>query len=102
MLASHYAPRARVRLDARQIEQGEAALLFGKPGMPIAEPSAVLNLSESGNLAEAAANLFSHLRALDASGASTIAVAPIPLTGLGEAINDRLARAAAERPAGAG
>ena len=57
----------------------------------------VLNLSPGGDLVEAAANLFSHLRALDAMGATTIAVAPIPHDGLGEAINDRLARAAAPR-----
>jgi L-threonylcarbamoyladenylate synthase len=98
MLASHYAPRAQVRLNAGEILTGEAALLFGS-----AEPrgleraAAVLNLSESGDLAEAAAHLFSALRQLDASGAQTIAVGPIPETGLGEAINDRLGRAAAER-----
>ena len=57
----------------------------------------VLNLSERGDLIEAAANLFSHLRALDAAGAKSIAVMPIPHDGLGEAINDRLARAAAPR-----
>ena len=57
----------------------------------------VLNLSERGDLIEAAANLFSHLRALDAAGAKTIAVMPIPHEGLGEAINDRLARAASPR-----
>lgn len=98
MLASHYAPRARVRLGVRRIEPGEAALLFG-PGSPpgAAQAHAALNLSEGGDLAEAAARLFGHLRALDASGAETIAVVPIPDTGLGEAINDRLRRAAAER-----
>jgi len=58
----------------------------------------VLNLSSRGNLIEAAANLFSHLRALDASAAATIAVMPVPRAGLGEAINDRLERAAAPRP----
>jgi L-threonylcarbamoyladenylate synthase len=62
-----------------------------------AHASIVLNLSERGDLIEAAANLFSHLRALDASGATTIAVMPVPREGLGEAINDRLARAAAPR-----
>jgi L-threonylcarbamoyladenylate synthase len=56
-----------------------------------------LNLSKRGDLIEAAANLFSHLRALDACGAATIAVMPVPHEGLGEAINDRLARAAAPR-----
>jgi L-threonylcarbamoyladenylate synthase len=98
MLASHYAPRAKVRLRARRIEPGEAALLFG-PGAPpgLAQARAVLNLSETGDLSKAAANLFGHLRALDASGAAVIAVAPVPGHGLGEAINDRLRRAAAER-----
>lgn len=98
MLASHYAPRAKVRLNAKRIEPGEAALLFG-PQAPEGSrsSSAVLNLSENGDLREAAAYLFSYLRKLDASGAPTIAVAPIPETGLGEAINDRLRRAAAER-----
>ncbi|QFU15852.1 L-threonylcarbamoyladenylate synthase [Microvirga thermotolerans] len=98
MLASHYAPRARVRLDAAEIRPGEAALLFG-PHSPSGTERAVaaLNLSETGDLAEAAARLFSCLRRLDATGAEAIAVAPIPETGLGEAINDRLARAAAER-----
>ena len=57
----------------------------------------VLDLSPGGDLVEAAANLFAHLRALDAVGAPVIAVAPIPLEGLGEAINDRLGRAAAPR-----
>lgn len=98
MLASHYAPRARVRLNAWEIRPGEAALLFGSPpphGHLVA--AAALDLSEGGDLVEAAANLFAHLRALDASGADTIAVAPIPDSGLGEAINDRLRRAAAGR-----
>ena len=98
MLLSHYAPRAMVRLDAADIRAGEAALLFG-PAPPAGadRATAALNLSARGDLVEAAANLFSHLRALDASGARAIAVAPIPETGLGEAINDRLRRAAAER-----
>jgi len=98
MLASHYAPRADVRLGAAEIHDGEAALLFG-PARPAGLEKAVaaLNLSERGDLAEAAANLFSHLRALDASGAQTIAVTPVPEQGLGEAINDRLRRAAADR-----
>ena len=98
LLASHYAPRARVRLDARTIRPGEAALLFG-PVAPdgIERGRAALNLSPAGDLAEAAASLFAHLRALDASGAETIAVAPVPEHGLGEAINDRLRRAAAPR-----
>jgi L-threonylcarbamoyladenylate synthase len=99
MLASHYAPRAQVRLNASEIVPGEAALLFGADIPPGAERAAmVLNLSEAGDLREAAARLFSSLRRLDHSGAPTIAVAPIPVRGLGEAINDRLSRAAAERP----
>ena len=73
---------------------GEALLAFG-PAPPGAERARVLNLSPRGDLVEAAANLFSHLRALDAAGATTIAVMPVPHEGLGEAINDRLARAAA-------
>jgi L-threonylcarbamoyladenylate synthase len=98
MLASHYAPRARVRLNATSIEAGEAVLQFG-PGAPHGAETAhaSLNLSKNGDLVEAAAHLFSSLRQLDASGAATIAVSPIPETGLGEAINDRLRRAAAER-----
>lgn len=98
MLASHYAPRARVRLDAADIRPGEAALLFGPGAVMGLEGAAIaLNLSPTGDLAEAAANLFGHLHRLDASGAATIAVAPIPDTDLGEAILDRLRRAAAER-----
>ena len=73
---------------------GEALLAFG-PALQAA--GQILNLSERGDLVEAAANLFSHLRTLDASGAQTIAVMPIPHQGLGEAINDRLQRAAAPR-----
>jgi len=94
MLASHYAPKAKMRLNARDVRSGEALLAFG-PVLPGA--TRTLNLSSGGDLVEAAANLFSHLRALDAAGADTIAVMPIPHEGLGEAINDRLARAAAPR-----
>jgi L-threonylcarbamoyladenylate synthase len=98
MLASHYAPRARLRLDASGVEAGEALLAFGPNPAAGAERAArVLNLSPSGDLIEAAANLFSHLRTLDASGAKVIAVMPVPREGLGEAINDRLVRAAAPR-----
>jgi L-threonylcarbamoyladenylate synthase len=98
MLASHYAPRARVRLAAHSVEPGEAALLLGPEAPPGAERAqASANLSPGGDLVEAAASLFRALRSLDASGASTIAVAPIPEHGLGEAINDRLRRAAAPR-----
>jgi L-threonylcarbamoyladenylate synthase len=95
MMASHYAPRARLRLNARTVEMGEALLAFG-PDLPKGA-RIIGNLSESGNLREAAANLFSMLRRLDKSGVETIAVMPIPTGGLGEAINDRLARAAAPR-----
>lgn len=94
-LASHYAPDARLRLDARDVRTGEALLAFGPNVLPTRGP--MLNLSPSGDLIEAAANLFASLRALDRSGAATIAVMPIPDTGLGEAINDRLRRAAAPR-----
>jgi L-threonylcarbamoyladenylate synthase len=94
MLESHYAPRARLRLDADSARAGEALLAFGPAGE---HSAAMLNLSLGGDLVEAAANLFSHLRALDASGAPSIAVMPVPQEGLGEAINDRLRRAAAPR-----
>lgn len=93
MLASHYAPNALMRLNAEP-QAGEAYLAFGKPA-DFAGP--MRNLSRSGDLHEAARNLFSMLHELDAEGASMIAVAPIPLDGLGEAINDRLERAAAPR-----
>lgn len=92
MMESHYAPRARLRLDASAPDAGEVYLAFGA-----AAPAGGLTLSASGDLSEAAANLYAHLRALDASGAAVIAVAPIPARGLGEAIRDRLARAAAPR-----
>ncbi|MBD8907222.1 L-threonylcarbamoyladenylate synthase [Methylorubrum zatmanii] len=98
LLASHYAPRAGVRLDATAIAPGEAALLFGafRPE-GLKRAAAVESLSERGDPAEAAARLFGALRRLDASGAAVIAVAPVPGEGLGEAINDRLRRAAAPR-----
>jgi L-threonylcarbamoyladenylate synthase len=97
MLASHYAPNALLRLEATSVGPGEALLAFGPA--PVSHPRMAmdLNLSPRGDLIEAAANLFAHLRALDASGAKVIAVMPIPREGLGEAINDRLARAAAPR-----
>lgn len=98
LLASHYAPNARVRLEATRVAPGEALLLFGSfrpEGYEAAR--ACLNLSPAGDPAEAAARLFGALRELDASGAPTIAVAPIPSAGLGEAIRDRLGRAAAPR-----
>jgi L-threonylcarbamoyladenylate synthase len=96
MLASHYAPRTPLRLNARRAEPDEALLAFGPISVAdLDRAKNTLNLSEHSDLIEAAANLFSHLRVLDASGAKFIAVMPIPREGLGEAINDRLARAAA-------
>ena len=95
MLASHYAPRAAVRLNATTVEPGEALLAFGSSAVAgVDKAAAMLNLSARGDLVEAAANLFHHLRELDAKGAVQIAVMPIPNEGLGEAINDRLRRAA--------
>lgn len=88
-LSSHYAPRGTVRLNATTANDGEHLLGFGAI-------DGILNLSPSENLAEAAANLFGHLHLLDAMG-GPIAVAPIPMHGLGRAINDRLNRAAAPR-----
>ncbi len=97
MLASHYAPTGTVRLDATDARQGDAVLDFaGQLGA--GRHVLYRDLSPEGRLDEAAANLFSFLRALDVGPAGHIAVAPIPTTGLGEAINDRLARAAAPRP----
>ena len=99
MLASHYAPRLPLRLDAKRVAPGEALLAFGGNAVPgSGDAAAIRNLSQSGDLIEAAANLFAHLADLDRSGASAIAVTPIPDHGLGEAINDRLLRAAAPRP----
>ncbi len=99
MLQSHYAPRLPVRLDALSVASFEALLAFGVDAVPGTERAlAVLNLSPSGDLVEAAANLFAYLGELDRSGAARIAVQPIPHEGLGEAINDRLSRAAAPRP----
>jgi L-threonylcarbamoyladenylate synthase len=101
MLASHYAPRAKVRLDAMRILPDEALLAFGPRRVCGAQSAMMmLNLSEAGDLREAAANLFSHLGRLDFEGVRCIAVEPIPMHGLGEAINDRLMRAAAPRDAG--
>ena len=98
MLASHYAPGAAVRPNAVELREGEALLAFGPMRIAGSEKAvAVLNLSETGDLHEAAARLFAHLAELDRSGAATIAVEPVPHEGLGEAINDRLARAAAPR-----
>ncbi|RIK87564.1 MAG: threonylcarbamoyl-AMP synthase [Hyphomicrobiales bacterium] len=98
MLASHYAPDAAMRLDAGEVRPGEALLAFGPRRIAGAEGAvAMLNLSETGDLREAAANLYGHIKALDRAGVATIAVEPIPHDGLGEAIADRLGRAAAPR-----
>jgi L-threonylcarbamoyladenylate synthase len=95
MLASHYAPRTPLRLNVERVEADEALLAFGPAAVAGADrASAVMNLSAQGDLDEAAANLFGYLRALDARGARAIAVMPVPDDGLGEAINDRLRRAA--------
>jgi L-threonylcarbamoyladenylate synthase len=95
MLARHYAPATPLRLEAREVARGEALLAFGAT-VPRHE-GPMLNLSPAGDLLEAAANLFAHLRQLDSLRPGGIAVMPIPNEGLGEAINDRLQRAA--RPA---
>ncbi|MGH6916580.1 MAG: L-threonylcarbamoyladenylate synthase [Geminicoccaceae bacterium] len=95
--ASHYAPARPVRLDACTVAPDEALLAFGP--RPLAGCAMVLNLSPVGDLEEAAANLFAMLRALDQPGVRAIAIMPIPRKDLGEAIYDRLARAAAPRPA---
>ncbi len=92
MLASHYAPNARLRLDATALEAADLGLDFAA-----ALPGATLDLSPRGDLREAAANLYAFLRRLDARGPACIAVAPIPAHGLGAAIADRLRRAAAPR-----
>jgi L-threonylcarbamoyladenylate synthase len=97
MLASHYAPRTHVRLNAVTLDAGEALLAFGPHLISEAEQATVMNLSEAGDLVEAAANLFGYLRDLDAKAPRAIAVMPIPHDGLGEAINDRLQRAAIPR-----
>jgi L-threonylcarbamoyladenylate synthase len=93
-LRSHYAPRTPLRLNARGANAGEAFLAFG--ALPV-QARVTRNLSETGDLREAAANLFSMLHELDREGCIAIAVMPIPEHGLGEAINDRLRRAAAPK-----
>jgi len=97
-LASHYAPVRPVRLNATSVTADEGLLAFGP--QPPAGANQVLNLSVSGDLTEAAANLFAHLRALDRPANARIAVMPIPQTGLGLAINDRLRRAATDDGSG--
>jgi L-threonylcarbamoyladenylate synthase len=99
MLESHYAPSAAVRLEAERVGPEEALLAFGPK--PLQGAAVTENLSPSGDLLEAAANLFAALHRLDATGAPAIAVMPIPHEGLGLAINDRLERAAAPRPVAA-
>ena len=98
MLDSHYAPNALVRLNAETVLDGESLLSFGKIETKNAQNARrILNLSPSSDLIEAAANLFQYLRILDKDGISMIAVNPIPNVDLGEAINDRLQRAASPR-----
>ena len=88
--AAHYATHTPLRLNASDVSPGEVLLAFGTP---LGAAKIVRNLSATRDLTEAAANLFSHLRELDRMNASAIAVMPIPNSGLGEAINDRLRRA---------
>jgi len=96
MLASHYAPQAQIRLNVDAVRPGEALLAFGED---VPEHDGQMeNLSTTGNLVEAAANLFAMLRYLDTASPQGIAVMPVPDEGIGEAINDRLRRAAAPRP----
>lgn len=96
MMASHYAPNAGVKLNCEACDNDEAWLGFGNRPTPSTAVHS-LNLSKSSNLVEAAANLYAHLKQLDATGVNTICVSPIPMEELGIAINDRLSRAAAPR-----
>lgn len=98
MLSSHYAPNARMILNVSEASAEDALLSFGPERLPGADKArAEFNLSPRGDLAEAASNLFTAMRALDAAGTGSIRVQFIPSLGLGEAINDRLQRAAAPR-----
>ncbi|WP_336278946.1 L-threonylcarbamoyladenylate synthase [Bartonella sp. CB175] len=98
MLKSHYAPNATVRLNVQKVECGEALLAFGSKRIMGSENAVfILNLSKSGLLEEAAAHLFQYMKQLDSLKVRSIAVEPIPSHGLGEAINDRLIRAAAPK-----
>ena len=98
LLASHYAPAAPVRLDVAEVRPGEAFIGFAGARPPgLAGAAVSIDLSPAGDLVEAAARLFAALRRLDRPGITGIAVAPIPAEGLGAAIRDRLARAAAPR-----
>jgi L-threonylcarbamoyladenylate synthase len=98
MLASHYAPRTPVRLNAGHVDPDEALLAFGAAEVNgVHAAKAVMNLSATGDLNEAATHLFGYLRTLDTKGARAIAIMSVPHHGLGEAINDRLCRAAMGR-----
>ncbi len=98
MLHSHYAPTKAMRLDAKSVGADEALLAFGPDRIEGADKAvAIANLSLTGDLIEAAANLFSMMSQLDKTGANRIAVSPIPIDGIGLAINDRLIRAAAPK-----
>jgi L-threonylcarbamoyladenylate synthase len=99
MLSSHYAPSRPLRLDAARVGPDEALLAFGPAPLPSVDggAAATVNLSEAGDPVEAAANLFAALHELDRPEFTAIAVMPIPETGLGAAINDRLRRAAQPR-----
>jgi L-threonylcarbamoyladenylate synthase len=98
MLASHYAPHAGVRLNIDRVREGEVFVNFGNQAIDGADQAvAKFDLSPSGDLREAAANLFAIMKNADAFGAVSIAFAPVPMDNLGEAINDRLMRAAAPR-----
>ena len=99
-LESHYAPARPVRLEATSVAPDEALLAFGPT--PFKGAKRTLNLSAAGDLTEAAANLFAHLRSLDRPNVARIAVMPVPQKGLGQAINDRLRRAAADDRGGDG
>ncbi|MEX3007924.1 L-threonylcarbamoyladenylate synthase [Hoeflea sp. TYP-13] len=99
MLRSHYAPGSRLQINAENAGAGDAVITFADRVLPGQDTAAlVLDLSPSGDLREAAANLFDFMKRADAATQSQITVVPIPPTGLGEAINDRLKRAAAPRP----
>lgn len=93
LLSSHYAPNTKLRMNAAQVNADEALLAFGPE--PLIGAATTLNLSETGDLIEAASHLFAYLRELDLAGTTQIAAMPIPMEGIGIAINDRLQRAAA-------
>jgi L-threonylcarbamoyladenylate synthase len=95
MMETHYAPELPVRMNAETVDADEALLAFGPT--PIEGAATTLNLSETGDMIEAAANLFAYMRLLDVPAHRAIAVMPIDNTGIGEAINDRLWRASAAR-----